>query len=48
MAKRKGIAVTVVDVEKCGRRCDSIKLVPTVMLDNKKVSLKQLSKMLKE
>lgn len=48
LAKKKGLAVKVVDVDKCHTpKCDSIHYVPFAEIDKKKVSLKKLAKILK-
>lgn len=33
LAKQKGIPVNVVDVDKCGKPCDSIRYVPLIKVD---------------
>lgn len=47
LAKKKGLAVKVVDVDKCGKPCQDIKYVPFAKINKKRVSLKKLAKILK-
>ena len=48
LAKRKGVSVNVIDVDDCGKRCDSIKYVPYVEVDGTKMNdLSKLAQMLR-
>lgn len=50
LAKRKGISVKIVDVEKCDEqgKCDEIKYVPYVKIRNREVTdMRELAKILK-
>jgi len=38
LAKQKGIPVKVVDVDKCGQPCDSIRYVPLIKVDGRKTN----------
>lgn len=38
LARKKGIPVTIVDVDKCGKPCDSIKYVPLIKVDGRQVN----------
>lgn len=35
LAQRKGVLVTVVDVENCGKPCDWVRFVPALKVDGK-------------
>lgn len=50
LAKKKGISVKVVDVEKCDEqgKCDEVKYVPYVKIGNREVTdMRELAKILK-
>lgn len=45
LARRKGVHVTVVDVEKCGKPCDWVRFVPALKVDGK---IRRIEEVLKE
>ena len=48
LAKRKGMRVKVVDVDNCHtKECDDVKVVPTVKIGRREVSLRELASILK-
>ena len=44
LARKKGVAVTVVDVEKCGQPCDWVRFVPALKVDGKRAKIGQVLK----
>ena len=38
LAKKKGVPVSVIDVEKCGKPCDSIRYVPLIEVDGRQTN----------
>jgi hypothetical protein len=48
MAKRKGVKVTVVDVDRCGRDCDWVTYTPLIKVDGRIVqSIREIVRMLR-
>jgi hypothetical protein len=48
MAKRKGVRVTVINVDRCGRDCDWVSYTPLIKVDGRTVgSIRELVKILK-
>lgn len=45
LSKKKGIPLEIIDVDKCGKKCDSIKYIPRILIDGREVkSMKELEK----
>jgi hypothetical protein len=48
MAKRKGVKVTVVDVDRCGRNCDWVTYTPLIKVNGREVqSYREIIELLK-
>lgn len=47
LADKKGFQVRIVDVDECGKPCDSIKFVPLIKIGRRTVDMRELAEMLK-
>jgi len=46
LARKKGFPVKIIDVEKCGKKCNWVKHVPLIKIDNREVDLDELARVL--